>query len=332
MTRLSYRLDNEEYIYFTAFNSVPMFFEGSHRRFPVGKIESNLKNNSLELFSEQKNTWEHQLFYIQTRPNILYNIRRYIDYDKLTIYGESQQVVKDAWKNINKIRKYSPKSEVGILRSDHGETHIDYIKMQKPKLDIKLNYGSNFEAIHNEMVAKLNKKSSGLFLLHGNPGTGKTTYIKYLMSSLKRRMIIIPNSLIGSLDGPQLLSLMYENKNAILILEDAETVLQSREDGNSVAPTLINLSDGILGSVLNISLICTFNVKRNTIDEALLRKGRLLLEHEFGPLEKTDAQKLLDHLGKSYTAEDSMTLAEIYNCEDDNKHEIKEEKKPIGFK
>ena len=61
----------------------------------------------------------------------------------------------------------------------------------------------------------------------------------------------------------------------ILIIEDAERVISDRESNGSPAgvSNILNLTDGILGDCLNIQVIATFNMKREKIDQALLRKG-----------------------------------------------------------
>jgi hypothetical protein len=64
------------------------------------------------------------------------------------------------------------------------------------------------------------------------------------------------------------------------------------------------------------------------VDDALLRKGRLIAKHEFKALSKEDAQILLDHLKIAYVATKDMTLADIYNCMDEG---FEVERKSVGF-
>ena len=51
------------------------------------------------------------------------------------------------------------------------------------------------------------------------------------------------------------------------------------------------------------------------IDSALLRKGRLISQHEFSKLSTEDAQKLSNQLGFSTKITEPMTLADIYGQE-----------------
>jgi hypothetical protein len=119
----------------------------------------------------------------------------------------------------------------------------------------------------------------------------------------------------------------------VLVLEDAEkaVVARNNQQGNeSLVSALLNIGDGIMGSILNLSMIVSFNTDKENVDEALLRKGRLLYEHSFDKLSKEDSQRLLNKLNKNYTATEAMSLADIYNVEVETNHK-KEEARPIGF-
>jgi hypothetical protein len=56
-------------------------------------------------------------------------------------------------------------------------------------------------------------------------------------------------------------------------------------------------------------------MKREKIDQALLRKGRLIAEHKFENLSVTDTNKLLKHIEKDFESSESMCLADIYNID-----------------
>lgn len=71
--------------------------------------------------------------------------------------------------------------------------------MKKPHIaDLKLHYGDDFPDIHAELLEELQEKdSTGITLLHGLPGTGKTFYIRYLINEIKDKNIIyVPPDLV----------------------------------------------------------------------------------------------------------------------------------------
>jgi ATP-dependent 26S proteasome regulatory subunit len=202
-------------------------------------------------------------------------------------------------------------------------------------VDLGLNYGKAFLDVHQDVVDSLQNKRSGLYLFYGDPGTGKSSYIKYLLSAVTTRKIAyVPVALIDSLVSPDFLPLLVANRNLILVIEDAEKALISREESvgsSSVVSAMLNLTDSFIGNTLNVSIIATFNTKKDNIDKALLRKGRLKLSHEFKKLDVEDAQDLIDSLGVDYQATEAMTLAEIYHLHEDNRFKAEDDKRVIGF-
>ena len=202
------------------------------------------------------------------------------------------------------------------------------------KVDIGLNYGSAFVDHHSKIVDKLNNNKNGLFIFNGIPGTGKTTYIKQLAEEIPdRRFILVPVAMIESLSSPAIVPVLMDHKDSILILEDADKALMKREAGSSsdgMVATILNLGDGILGALLKISIIVTYNTETDNIDEALLRKGRLHYEYKFDKLSVDDSNRLLTKIGADFKAVEPMTLAEIYNYASDNNHR-KLVKGKLGF-
>jgi hypothetical protein len=56
-------------------------------------------------------------------------------------------------------------------------------------------------------------------------------------------------------------------------------------------------------------------MKREKIDQALLRKGRLIAEHKFEKLSVDETNNLLKHLKKDQVVKEGMVLADIYNID-----------------
>jgi SpoVK/Ycf46/Vps4 family AAA+-type ATPase len=225
------------------------------------------------------------------------------------------------------------------LTHQYGEYTFQKFSLSLPKtFDLDLNYGKGFEDINKKITESLNKNHSGLYMFHGPPGTGKSTYIKYLASSLQKDVIFFPTSLVGSIVNPEIVSLLIQKQNCILILEDAEKAIVKREaDADaSLVSTLLNMTDGILGDVLKLNVIVTYNCKRTEIDEALLRRGRLKAEHSFNPLPIDAVKKLSKKLKLNIEPEGEMTLADIFNYKKDldligNKDALVDKKRIIGF-
>ena len=220
---------------------------------------------------------------------------------------------------IKTFERTKKKSNIQLVKSEHGHLDTEEYDLYVPPMDMELNYGETFSKVHEVVVEKLNQNNGkGIILLHGDPGTGKTSYLKYLTTLIKEKDILfIPPSMAEMLSDPSIIPFLMDHKNSILIIEDAERVIADREGNGSPAgvSNILNLTDGILGDCLSIQIVATFNMKREKIDQALLRKGRLIAEHKFSKLTPEESNKLLKHLGKEHEVSESMSLADIYNID-----------------
>jgi hypothetical protein len=226
------------------------------------------------------------------------------------------------------------RANIHLVKSEHGHLDTEEYDLFIPPMELDLNYGESFKEVHQTIISRLNKKNDkGIILLHGQHGTGKTSYIKYLTSLIEDKDILfIPPSMAEMLSDPSMIPFLMDHKDSILIIEDAERVIGDRESGNvssAGVSNVLNLTDGILGDCLSIQIIATFNMRKENIDKALLRKGRLIAEHKFDKLNVEDTNKLLKHLNKDTEVKEGMTLADIYNIDVEVHKTIKTSK--LGF-
>ncbi|HTL08177.1 MAG TPA: AAA family ATPase [Chitinophagaceae bacterium] len=209
--------------------------------------------------------------------------------------------------------------EINIITLGSYGLELKPLAIAPTVLDTQLYYNEDFapvDAIIRERLARDNDK--GIILLHGLPGTGKTTYLRHLIGGLKKKVLFVSPAVAGNLMNPDLIDLLLGNPNAVLVIEDAENIIMDRKyNSNSSVSNLLNLSDGLLSDCLNVQIICTFNSSLSLIDGALLRKGRLIAKYEFGKLSLSKARKLAAHLGVQQPIERPMTVAEIANADDD---------------
>ena len=256
--------------------------------------------------------------------NILYN-------DKIAL---SEIIdLENELKRFTKTKKVKQKKNFYMIVKDYDGFDLHKYKIKPPDPDIELHYNEGFREFDQSVKTFLNDKTrTGLILMHGKTGTGKTTYIRHLIRHINRKFIFLPLFMAEALTSPDLLPFLSKQKNSILIIEDSEKLIADRDTGNGrpAVSTLLNISDGLLSDALGIKLICTFNTNLSKIDKALLRKGRLINRYEFKELSVEKAMKIAEKHNLPYDGKKPITIGDLFNIAGDNNAEI-QVKNRIGY-
>jgi hypothetical protein len=232
-------------------------------------------------------------------------------------------LLRDRYKLKSKRRR--DRTNFVVITSQHGFIGTREVEMISPlrrEADLILHYGEEFNQWNWEVLQQLRHRRTGVTILRGEPGTGKTTYLRYLTHKLRRthRFYYLPLSVYPMLAAPAAVDFWmeedaeYKRFKKAVILEDAESLLMQRASDNQVnLSNLLNISDGFLGEMLKMHVICTINCPIETIDPAILRPGRLIAMREFVRLPPAQAIMLAQTRNLSLSFQASYSLAELYN-------------------
>lgn len=260
--------------------------------------------------------------------------------------NRTKKLLKDLYRSV--VMPSNTSSSIGIISSRDGEYYVKKFSLVDKTPEFKhpdLHYGEGFEIFHKEFLERIKTQTKGLTLLHGEPGTGKTHYIRVLLKELcemGKSVLYAPPNLSASLTEPEMIEFISDwildnEKDCILLIEDAEPLLETRNghDGRTTGVSnLLNITDGLLNDILGVVVMATFNTDLTKIDPALLRSQRLIARKKFKKMPKDRAELLSQELGIDLpNIKYPASLAEFYGEKMGMQvliHDV-EETKTIGF-
>jgi SpoVK/Ycf46/Vps4 family AAA+-type ATPase len=209
-------------------------------------------------------------------------------------------------------------------RFKKAENLIRWVYNQRgDDISVPLNYRPGLNAAYpwlgrpySEYIADYLNSEASVLILIGPPGTGKTTFIKNIIHQSRGNARVAYDEKV--LGGDDFFASFVDGDDDILVMEDADTFLSDRQDGNTMMHKFLNVSDGLISAIGKKMIFSTNLPNVNDIDPALMRAGRCFDVMEFRPLTREEAQEVLKEVGSDRALPDgrSFTLADIFSTQE----------------
>lgn len=171
---------------------------------------------------------------------------------------------------------------------------------------------------HEEYFDKFLASSSPLLFISGEPGTGKTSFIRSNIARHTMGAYVGYDPALFHSDD-MFIGFLSSKRHNIMILEDSETIVLPRDQSggsssNSMMSRFLNVSDGLLKNADKKFIFTTNETSFEKIDTALLRPGRCFDFIEFRRLTGDEVAKAAKVAGVNVPDDDKdYSLAELFN-------------------
>jgi ATPase family associated with various cellular activities (AAA) len=314
-------------LYLYCFNVIPSInymsridgekaFSMLKEKFP-GLIESV---HSYRWYDQQKKAYEFDETFVIMKNRCILEFDT--DYCEIFHDGTQDEFIQECAASMKQFKQRQRRKplEINLVTSGRNGLELKGLEIKRTQLNLDLYYEDEFKKVNEVICKRLScAKDKGLVLLHGLPGTGKTTYLRYMIGKIKKKVLFLSPGVAKDIMNPEFVQLLINNPDSVIIIEDAENIIMDRRySSTSSVSALLNIADGLMADFLNVQIVCTFNSPLTMVDTALMRQGRLI------------AQRLSKHFGFDNLVTEPMTIAELAH-----QHEAKYEAKQVevmGFR
>jgi len=269
----------------------------------------------------QKFTFTTNLMVLIQEPNVLIEVyakRRKLEVE---LMGSVEEVL--AWQKIFESKFVKAENLITWVYNTRGD-----------EVQIPLNYRPLINSAYpwikenpSNFITNYLSSDASILILIGPPGTGKTTFIKNIIHQSGGGARVSYSEDI--LAGDDFFAQFIDGDDDIMVMEDADNFLASRQDGNTMMHKFLNVSDGLISAASKKIIFSTNLPNISDIDPALMRPGRCFDTIQFRKLTREESKQVYTEVNSDRQLPDGneFSLAELFG----EQQSTNTQKRSMGF-
>lgn len=235
----------------------------------------------------------------------------YVRFTYLTDNTSTEKIVNQIKQDIQDMGTKEPSVYITKASMNGSEVAFTEVKLDQTKLGKDCFY-PYLPVPMDEYIDAYLESDARVLIIFGEPGTGKSTLVRTILSKLGKKAISCNCS--KSLASGAVLTKVTSNGFKALAMEDVDTLLRPRSEGNEFMSSLLDQGDGLAAS--DVKIIISTNLSSvEDIDTALTREGRTFDIIEAVKLTHKEALTVADEMSISTAEmeERPYTLSSVFS-------------------